>query len=252
MDPSRLFVEARDVLQACGKDDAESAMRVQLIHVLDLPGFVVVIRLHDTQLIDPQMVDAFLFRDEACLMEDLNADEIGVEAACHLKGGNCLELSGFSAPNVRNGRVWGVKQMRMFCDFQSLALCELIAIDEAKAVTGGGGADVDRLVSLADPVDRKVQDESWLRSGGYLIDRFYLLPVVNRRMVGIVGSRLSGGCQVGNRCSLTDIPSESRASRKHRESANSDTCLVIFFAPSVGNSSGCFLEMTINGRTRRA
>lgn len=136
MDPSRLFVEARDVLQTCGKDDTESAVRVQLIHVLDLPGFVVVIRLHDTQLIDPQMVDAFLFRDEACLMEDLNADEIGVEAACHLKGGNCLELSGFSAPNVRNGRVWGVKQMRMFCDFQSLALCELIAIDEAKAVTG--------------------------------------------------------------------------------------------------------------------
>jgi hypothetical protein len=116
------------------------------------------------------MVDAFHFRDEAYLIEDLNADKIGVEGARHLKGGNCLELSGFSAPNVRSGRVWGVRKMRMFCDLQSIASCELIAINEAKEVTGGGGADVDRLISLADPVDRKVQDDPWLRSGGYLIN----------------------------------------------------------------------------------
>ena len=249
MDPPSLFVEARDVLQTCGKDDGESAIRVQFVHVLNLPGLVIIIRLHDTQQIDPQMVDAFLFSDEAYLMEDFKADRIGVRSPHHLKGRNCLELCGLSTPNVRSGRVWGVQQMRTFCDLQSLALCELITIDEAKEVRGGGGADVDRLVPLTDPVDRKAQDDPWLRSGGDLIDRFYLLPVVDRCLVYIVGSGLNGGCQVRNRYVLTDIPPESIASRNRRESANSDTCLAIFSAPSVGNSSGCFLETTISSRT---
>ena len=249
MDPPSLFVEARDVLQTCGKNDGESAIRVQFVHVLDLPGLVIIIRLHDTQQIDPQMVDAFLFSDEAYLVEDFKADRIGVEGPHHLKARNCLELCGFSAPNVRSGRVWGAQQMRMFRDLQSLASCELTTIDEAEEVRGGGGADVDRLVPLTDPVDGKAQDDPWLRSGGDLIDRFYLLPVVDRRLVYIVDSRLNGGCQVRNRYVLTDIPPESIASRNRRESANNDTCLAIFSASSVGNTFGWFLETTISGRT---
>lgn len=111
MDPSCLFVEARDVLQTRGKDDAESGMRIQVIHVLDLPGPIVVVRLHDTHQIEPQIVDTFPFRDKACVMENLNADGICVGSACNLKRWHCLKLGGFSAPNVRHGDVWGVRQV---------------------------------------------------------------------------------------------------------------------------------------------
>lgn len=85
-------------------------------------------------------------------MKDLGTDSICVGAARHQKGGDCFELDRQPAPNVRDGHIWGVEHVRMFCDLQSPMLRKLIAIDKAKDVRGRSGANVDRLVSLADPV----------------------------------------------------------------------------------------------------
>lgn len=80
----------------------------------------------------------------------------------------------------------------MFYDLQPLVLYELITINEAKEVAGGGSADVDRFVSLAHPVDRKIQDDPWPRRGGYM-NRFCSLSVINQPLVGIVCNRLNTG-----------------------------------------------------------
>ena len=56
VDPRRLLVESDEPLHASWYDDAQFALLVDRIHVLDLPVLILPTRLHNAQPVEPQVL----------------------------------------------------------------------------------------------------------------------------------------------------------------------------------------------------